>query len=74
MVSRFNSIFGNVLVEPQYIPSNAPRVMSLLDASKKMSKSNSKDMSRINLTDSRDHIFSKINKAKTDSIVGIYTQ
>jgi oligopeptidase A len=44
----------------------APRVMSLRDGTKKMSKSDPSDMSRINLTDDADAIASKIRKAKTD--------
>jgi tryptophanyl-tRNA synthetase len=44
------------------------RVMSLRDGSKKMSKSDESDMSRINLTDSADAIAQKIRKAKTDPL------
>jgi tryptophanyl-tRNA synthetase len=44
----------------------APRVMSLRDGTKKMSKSDASDMSRINLTDDADMIANKIRKAKTD--------
>jgi tryptophanyl-tRNA synthetase len=44
----------------------APRVMSLRDGSKKMSKSDPSDNSRINLTDDADTIGQKIRKAKTD--------
>ncbi|MEO0361639.1 MAG: tryptophan--tRNA ligase, partial [Pseudomonadota bacterium] len=44
----------------------ATRVMSLRDGSKKMSKSDASDMSRINLTDGADEIAKKIRKAKTD--------
>jgi tryptophanyl-tRNA synthetase len=44
----------------------APRVMSLRDGSKKMSKSDPSDLSRINLTDDADTIAKKIRKAKTD--------
>jgi tryptophanyl-tRNA synthetase len=44
----------------------APRVMSLRDGTKKMSKSEPSDMSRINLTDDADMIANKIRKAKTD--------
>ena len=40
--------------------------MSLKDGTKKMSKSDPSDLSRINLTDSKDEIISKIRKAKTD--------
>ena len=45
----------------------APRVMSLRDATRKMSKSDSDDGSRINLTDSADMIADKMRRAKTDS-------
>lgn len=44
----------------------APRVMSLRDGTKKMSKSDPSDYSRINLTDDQDTIAQKIRKAKTD--------
>ena len=44
----------------------ATRVMSLRDGSKKMSKSDPSDMSRITLTDSADDIAKKIRKARTD--------
>ncbi len=42
------------------------RIMSLKDGSKKMSKSELSDLSRINLTDDKDQIINKIKKAKTD--------
>lgn len=44
----------------------APRVMSLRDGTKKMSKSDPSDLSRINMTDDTDMIAKKIRKAKTD--------
>jgi tryptophanyl-tRNA synthetase len=44
----------------------APRVMSLRDGTKKMSKSDPSDYSRINLTDDADAIAQKIRKARTD--------
>lgn len=44
----------------------APRVMSLRDGTKKMSKSDPSDLSRINMTDDADTIAKKIRKAKTD--------
>ena len=44
----------------------ATRVMSLRDGSKKMSKSDASDMSRINMTDDADTLTKKIRKAKTD--------
>src|SRR5476649_133347 len=48
------------------IQGPATRVMSLRDGSKKMSKSEASDYSRINLTDDADTIAQKIRKAKTD--------
>ena len=48
------------------IQGPATRVMSLRDGSKKMSKSEPSDFSRINLTDDADAIAQKIRKAKTD--------
>ncbi len=53
------------VVEP-LIEGAATRVMSLRDGSKKMSKSDPSDQSRINLTDDADTIAAKIRKAKTD--------
>ncbi len=53
------------ITEP-IIEGPAPRVMSLRDGTKKMSKSDPSDLSRINLTDDADEIAKKIRKAKTD--------
>jgi tryptophanyl-tRNA synthetase len=53
------------LPEP-IITGPATRVMSLRDGTKKMSKSDASDNSRINLTDSADVIAQKLRKAKTD--------
>lgn len=49
------------------ITGPATRVMSLRDGTKKMSKSDPSDLSRINLTDDADTIAKKIQKAKTDA-------
>jgi len=49
------------------IEGAATRVMSLRDGSKKMSKSDPSDASRINLTDDADAIAQKIRKARTDA-------
>lgn len=49
------------------ITGPATRVMSLRDGTKKMSKSDPSDLSRINLTDSADDVAKKIRKAKTDA-------
>ena len=54
------------LPEP-LIPKNVSRIMSLRDGTKKMSKSEDSDYSRINLKDSADEINKKIKKAKSDS-------
>jgi tryptophanyl-tRNA synthetase len=53
------------IIEP-VIGGPAARIMSLRDGSKKMSKSDPSDLSRINLTDDADAISKKIRKAKTD--------
>jgi len=65
---KFNNDYGVdffPVTEP-VIEGAATRVMSLRDGSKKMSKSDPSDMSRINLTDDADSIAKKIRKAKTD--------
>ncbi len=54
------------------IQKTASRIMSLRDGSKKMSKSDESDASRINLTDGADVITKKFKKAKTDNIIEIY--
>jgi tryptophanyl-tRNA synthetase len=53
------------LPEPQ-IFGEATRVMSLRDGTKKMSKSDTSDYSRINMTDDADAVALKIRRAKTD--------
>jgi tryptophanyl-tRNA synthetase len=68
IAAKFNHDFGVdffPLPEP-VIEGVATRVMSLRDGSKKMSKSDASDMSRINLTDDADAIAQKIRKARTD--------
>jgi len=65
---KFNNDFGQEffpITEP-VIEGAATRVMSLRDGTKKMSKSDPSDMSRINLTDDAETIAKKIRKAKTD--------
>ncbi|MGF1561853.1 MAG: tryptophan--tRNA ligase [Geminicoccaceae bacterium] len=58
------------LPEP-LILGEATRIMSLRDGTKKMSKSDSSDYSRINLSDDADTIAAKIRKAKSDMVVGL---
>ncbi len=69
IAQKFNNDFGVPDFFPQPEPvivGAATRVMSLRDGSKKMSKSDDSDMSRINLTDDADTIANKIKRAKTD--------
>ena len=70
IAQKFNNDFNIKdffpLPEP-LIQKNISRVMSLRDGSKKMSKSEESDYSRINLKDSSDEIVTKIKKAKTDA-------
>ncbi|MEK9280775.1 MULTISPECIES: tryptophan--tRNA ligase [unclassified Bradyrhizobium] len=78
IAQKFNNDFGDSirshgtndglffpLPEP-LITGPATRVMSLRDGTKKMSKSDASDYSRINLTDDADTIAQKVRKAKTD--------
>ena len=69
IATKFNNDFNNPdffpIPEP-IIEGTATRIMSLRDGTKKMSKSEASDMSRINLTDDSDSIRKKIQKAKTD--------
>jgi tryptophanyl-tRNA synthetase len=65
--------FNNDFNAPDFFPVTEPlifgaatRVMSLRDGTKKMSKSDPSDFSRINLTDDADAIAGKIRRAKTD--------
>ena len=78
IAQKFNNDFAESIVRNGYesgaffplpepiISGPATRVMSLRDGSKKMSKSDASDYSRINLSDSADDIAQKIRKAKTD--------
>jgi len=65
---RFNNRFGETFVIPQaYFPEHGARIMSLDDASKKMSKSNPNAGSHILMLDEPDVIRKKISRAVTDS-------
>ena len=71
IAQKFNNDFEleNFLKVPEpLIQKEFSRIMSLKDGSKKMSKSDLSDLSRINLTDNKDQIINKIKKAKTDSL------
>ncbi len=70
IAQKFNLDFDckNFLTSPEpLIQKDFSRIMSLKDGTKKMSKSDPSDQSRINMTDDKDLIVSKIKKAKTDS-------
>lgn len=78
IAQKFNNDFKDWIIEKgyedgQFFPQPEPviigpatRVMSLRDGTKKMSKSDPSDLSRINLTDDAEAIATKIRKAKTD--------
>jgi len=69
IAQKFNNDFGVdlfPLTEPLILPEGA-RVMSLRDGTKKMSKSDPSEFSRINLNDDADTLAQKIRKAKTDA-------
>ena len=71
IAQKFNNDFNqdNFLQVPEpLIQKEFSRIMSLKDGSKKMSKSELSDLSRINLTDDKDAIVNKIKKAKTDPL------
>jgi tryptophanyl-tRNA synthetase len=77
IAQKFNNDFGDSIrahgfgdaffpLPESVITGEATRVMSLRDGTKKMSKSDASDQSRINLTDDADTIAQKIRRAKTD--------
>ena len=71
IAQKFNNDFNKIdffkTPEP-LIQKEVSRIMSLKDGSKKMSKSELSDLSRINLTDDKDSIINKVKKAKTDTL------
>jgi tryptophanyl-tRNA synthetase len=72
IAQKFNNDFkaDNFFIVPEpLIQKEFSRIMSLKDGSKKMSKSELSDLSRINLTDEKDEIINKIRKAKTDPLL-----
>ena len=71
IAQKFNLDFnatGFLKAPEPLIQKNFARIMSLKDGTKKMSKSDPSDLSRINLTDKKDEIVNKIKKAKTDNL------
>ncbi len=76
IVDRFNHKFATpenpVLKRPEaLIRADGARVMSLTDGTKKMSKSDPSELSRINLLDSPDELRNKIKRCKTDPVRGL---
>ncbi|MEK9514646.1 tryptophan--tRNA ligase [Limnospira fusiformis PMC 851.14] len=76
IAGRFNHLFGQpdqeILKIPQpLIRTEGARVMSLTDGTRKMSKSDPSELSRINLLDPPDAIVKKIKRCKTDSVRGL---
>ena len=78
IAQKFNNDYADAIkaagLEPPFFPLPEPviqgpatRVMSLRDGTKKMSKSDPSDLSRINMLDDADTIVRKIQRAKTDS-------
>jgi tryptophanyl-tRNA synthetase len=73
IAGSFNRRFGVELFplpEPMIL-GEATRVMSLRDGTKKMSKSDPSEQSRISLTDDADAIALKLRRAKSDSLMGV---
>ena len=71
IAQKFNNDYGVddfFKVPEPLIQKEFSRIMSLKDGTKKMSKSELSDLSRINLTDDKDLIINKIKKAKTDPL------
>jgi tryptophanyl-tRNA synthetase len=76
IAARMNYLYGKedapVLKMPEVmIRKEGARVMSLTDGTRKMSKSDPSDLSRVNLLDPPDLIEKKIKRCKTDSTIGL---
>jgi tryptophanyl-tRNA synthetase len=76
LVIRVNHLFGKpeqpILKMPEpLIRTDGARVMSLTDGTRKMSKSDPSELSRINLLDSPEEITKKIKRCKTDPVMGL---
>jgi len=72
VAERFNSRYGQTFVLPQArVPTVGGRVMSLVDPTKKMSKSDPNPMGAVGLLDDKDLAVKKIMSAVTDSGTGV---
>ena len=68
IAGRFNQVYGDTFVIPEpYIPKTSAKINSLLDPTKKMSKSDPNPGGYIALLDSRDDVIRKFKRAVTDS-------
>lgn len=68
IAERFNSVFGDTFVVPEpYIPKATAKIMSLVDPSKKMSKSDENENATVRILDPKDVIIRKFKRAVTDS-------
>lgn len=68
IAQKFNREFGQIFTVPKAVYStSAKRIMSLTEPTKKMSKSDPNEASRIDLTDNPDTIAKKIKRATTDA-------
>ena len=69
VANRFNQIYGDVFVVPDYyIPKIGARIMSLQEPTKKMSKSDENKNNTISIVEENDAIVKKIKKAVTDNV------
>ncbi|UDG79541.1 tryptophan--tRNA ligase [Candidatus Steffania adelgidicola] len=68
IATRFNALYGEIFTIPKpFIPTSCSRVMSLLDKTKKMSKSDNNLNNVITLLEDPQSIVTKLNRAITDS-------
>ena len=68
IANRFNGVYGETFKIPQsFVPNIGARVMSLVDPTKKMSKSEDEDPGRIILMDKPEDIMRRFKRAVTDS-------
>ncbi|MBC8533255.1 tryptophan--tRNA ligase [Yeguia hominis] len=68
IAARFNGIYGQTFTVPDgYIPKTGARIMSLLDPTRKMSKSDESEGAYIGMLDKSDDIMRKFRRAVTDS-------
>jgi len=69
LAERFNHHYSDTFTVPEpFIPKVGARIMSLQEPTKKMSKSDPSEMSRIHILDKPDEIAKKIKKCKTDAV------